>query len=210
MKKILALTIALGSLTAFAQNSYYAGNRQNQEASTGTEPVAAPGVRHMLEFSAQTMESLVLSFDRTKSNGRDADSGANLNFDVNYAYGVHRLLQAGMRVHYLNGLSGANQAEEMNFEVGGIFNMNPDFTRSMYGSLYVGAGWAQDFGQGTRDDLRLATVAVGKRFPLEMFGVKHVTYSPEIALQMINSTNDEDLDYSQSLQFRILQFSVFF
>ncbi len=211
MKKLLALTLALASLSAFAQNTYFGETRQRQEAAAAnTMPMAAPGLRHMLEFNAQTIESLVLSFDRTKSAGRDADSGAKLNFSMNYAYGIHRFVQAGVRFQYLNGLSGTNQTEDMNIQFGGIVNMNEDFTRAIYTSLYLGAGWAQDFGQGTRDDLRFATIAVGKRIPLNMFGVKHITYSPEVALQMITSTNAEDLDYSQSLQFRLIQFSAFF
>jgi hypothetical protein len=43
-----------------------------------------------------------------------------------------------------------------------------------------------------------------------MFGVKHISYTPEVALQTINSTTNDSLDYSQSLEFRFLQFSVFF
>lgn len=189
MKKILALSLVLGAGGVMAQ--------------TGTQ--------HMLEFTPQTMESAVLSFDRIKTRGADADSGTNLDFDMNYAYKVHRLIQAGVRFNYMSGLSGANQGESMSAQIGGIVNMMEDFTNSPYASLFLGAGFEQKFGSaGSRDDLRLSTLAVGKRFNLERWGVKHVTYSPEIALQMIDSTNSESIDYSQSLQFRLLQFSVFF
>jgi hypothetical protein len=212
MKKILAAVMFLATTGTVLAQGYYGrpGYAQRQEES-GSTPVASPGVRHMLEFSPQTMEAAVLSFDRIKTKGGDADTGANLVFDMNYAYGVSRFLQAGVRFHYLSGLSGAEQSEAMNVQVGGIFNLTTDFTQSAYASLFVGAGWQQKFGTGgTRDDLRLATLAVGKRFPLTMFGIKHVVYSPEVALAMVNSTNDESIDYSQSLEFRLLQFSVFF
>jgi hypothetical protein len=78
-------------------------------------------------------------------------------------------------------------------------------------SLFLGLGYQQQFGNnGSRDDLRLATVAMGKRFPLTMFGLKHVSFTPEVALKTLNSTTNDSLDYSQSLEFRLLQFSVFF
>lgn len=210
MKKILVATMVLASAgTALAQ-SYYGGPRyrpQNQEM----VPMAAQGMRHMLEFSPETMEAAVLSFDRIKSKGSDADNGTNLNFDMNYAYGIAPNVQVGARFHYLSGLSGANPSEGLNIQVGGIYNFDTDFTQSLYASLYLGAGWQQQFGnKGSRDDLRYMTLAVGKRFPLTMFGIKHVTYTPEIALQTVNSTTNDALDYSQSLQLRLLQFSVFF
>jgi hypothetical protein len=51
---------------------------------------------------------------------------------------------------------------------------------------------------------------VGKRFPLDRWGIKHVTWTPELAFKFINSTTDESIDYSQSAQLRLLQFSVLF
>lgn len=212
MKKLLVAAMVLATGSSFAQNYYGSPNRnpQNQEAGAGT-PVANPGSRHMLEFSPEAMEAAVLSFDRIKSKGSDADSGTNLNLDVNYAYGITQYLQAGARFHYLSGLSGANPTEGMAVQLGAIMNFMTDFSQSPFVSLYLGAGFEQQFGNnGSRDDLRLGTLAVGKRFPLTMFGVKHISYTPEVALQTINSTTNDSLDYSQSLEFRFLQFSVFF
>ena len=212
MKKLLVAAMILTSGPVLAQNYYGSPrNSQNQEAAGAATPVVNPGVRHMLEFSPEAMEAAVLSFDRIKSKGSDADSGTNLNFDVNYAYGVSQYLQAAARFHYLSGLSGADPSEELTIQLGAIMNLTSDFTQAAYVSLFVGAGFDQQFGNnGSRDDLRLGTIAVGKRFPLTMFGVKHITYSPEVALQTVNSTTNDSLDYSQSLEFRFLQFSVFF
>lgn len=210
MKKIFAMAMVLASGSALAQSYFGAPTyAQNQEAS----PVAManPGVRHMLEFSPETMEAAVLSFDRIKSKGSDADNGTNLNFNVNYAYGVSQNIQAAARFHYLSGLAGANPTEGLNMQFGGIYNFIPDFTQSSYVSLFLGLGYQQQFGNnGSRDDLRYMTFAFGQRFPLTMFGIKHVTYTPEIAFQTINSTTNDSLDYSQSLELRLLQFSVFF
>lgn len=194
MKKLLVAALALTTSGAFAQ-----------------ELPGTPGMRHMLEFTPETMQAAVLSFDRIKTKNTDADSGANLDFGMNYAVTIHRLLQTGVRFDYFSGLSGANQGEGMTAQVGLIANMMEDFTNSPYASIFIGGGYEQQFGpNATRDDLRLGTFAVGKRFSLERFGMKHLTYSPELALQMKNSTNNESFDYSQSLQFRILQFSAFF
>jgi len=92
----------------------------------------------------------------------------------------------------------------------GVLNTIEDFTDAAYVSLYLGAGFAEEFCPNTRDDLRFATLAVGKRFQLNNIGLKHVTCSPEIAVKNVSSNTSQALDYSQSLQFRFLQFSVFF
>lgn len=212
MKKFLVLALALATSSVFAQSN--GGNRyQNQESASANSnlDLANPGLRHMIEFTPETLHAAVLSFNRTKNAGQDADSGTDFNFQTNYAYGIHRYLQVGFRFGYLSGLSGAANTEELKLQVGGIVNFNQDFTQAVYASVWLGAGFIQDFSSpGTRDDMRYGTLAVGKRIPLTMFGIKHVVYSPEVALQMANSTTDEKLDYSQSLQFRALQFSVFF
>lgn len=213
MKKFLVVALALATGSVFAQNANYGTRYQNQEASsTGSGlDLAQPGQRHMVEFTPDTLHAAVLSFNRTKNSGTSADSDTDINFQTNYAYGIHRFLQVGFRFGYASGLSGAANTEELKLQVGGIVNFNQDFTQAAYASVWLGAGFIQDFSSpGTRDDMRYGTIAVGKRFPLTMFGVKHVVYSPEVALAMANSTTDEKLDYSQSLQFRALQFSVFF
>ena len=213
MKKIFAFGLTLLAGSAFAQT--YHGDtqyRQNMEAKGAPGiPGAAQGMQHMFEFNIDSIEAAALSFDKIKTQGQDADNGSNLNLSLNYAYGVHTFLQAAVRFDYFSGVNGTEDEENMNLAVGGILNFDENFEQALYTSLYVGAGWAQQFGDGaSRDDLRFATLSVGKRMPLDAFGIKHVVYSPEVSIKLVNSTTDQSLDYSQSLQLKFLQFSVFF
>lgn len=202
MKKIFALGLAVLCFPAFA----YAG----QQMETQRMPAAMEGVQHMFEFNLDSVLAGALSFDKTKVSGSDADNDTKLDLVFNYAYGVAPFLQVATRFNYLSGVSGGSDVENFNIEFGGILNSMEDFTNAGYVSIYLGSGWAQDFGASTRDDLRSATLALGKRMPLERMGLKHVTYTPELAVKTVNSTNNSGLDYSQSLEFRFLQFSVFF
>ena len=101
-------------------------------------------------------------------------------------------------------------------EVGVIANSNSDFTQAAYLSAFVGMGYNQNFSKPTattrrfRDDLRTGTLALGKRVPLDRWGIKHVVYSPEVALTFTNSTTDESFDYRQAVELRLFQFSAFF
>jgi hypothetical protein len=82
----------------------------------------------------------------------------------------------------------------------------------MYASLYLGMLWNREYGPGVgeNDEVLYSTLALGRRYSMEKWGVKHLTYTPEIAFQNRNSTNGGDFSYTQSLEFRFLQFSVFF
>jgi hypothetical protein len=217
MKKIFALGFAILSFPALAnyqqnpETGQPSGAGQVQpQMETQRMPAAAEGVQHMFEFNLDTVLAGALSFDKTKVSGSSADNDTKLNLVFNYAYGIAPLLQVATRFNYLSGVSGGSDVENLNVEFGGILNNQEDFTNAGYVSIFLGAGWAQDFGASTRDDLRFASLAVGKRMSLDRMGLKNVTYTPELAVQMINSTNDSGLDYSQSLEFRFLQFSVFF
>lgn len=213
MHKKLVLVLALLSGSAFAQDYFVdtQGRQAMEESGSQTAPMAAAGMRHMFEFNVDSIEAAAISFDKIKTKGSDADSGTNLDISLNYAYGIHRFFQAAARFEYFSGVNRTEEEENFNLALGLIANASEDFTNSAYASLYLGAGWAQQFGNdSSRDDLRFGTLAIGKRYPLEMLGLKHIVYSPEIALNMVNSTTDESLDYSYSLQFKFLQFSVFF
>lgn len=225
MKKFFAVALVMMTSAGFAQTyiendeADYRGDQkfaQNMEADQGTGgatrvPAAQEGVRHMFEFNIDSVEAAAISFDKIKTKGQNSDNETNMNVDLNYAYGVHRLLQLGTRFNYFTGVNGSEDEENLSLAIGGIFNHSEDFKNAAYASLYLGAGWVQQFGNdSSRDDLRFATLSVGKRFALEQFGIKHVTYTPEVSLKFANSTTDESLDYSQSLQLKILQFSVFF
>ena len=216
MKKILAVTLALSAATsAFAGDKLfdaYGSRVQRQEAATNV-PTADIGVRHMLEFNAQSLPTLVLGFKRDKSGG-SAETGTDLKFSANYAYGIHKFLQAAFRFNYNSALSGGSTSgtdvENVGGQIGLIVNSDSDFTNAAYVSLYVGAGYEQNFGAGTREDLRTTQLAVGKRIPMARWGVKHVVYSPEIALVNTNSTTNASFDYRQAVELRLFQFSAFF
>lgn len=208
MKKLIALGLATLSFSAFA--NFRRESRFMQRMEAHRTPAAMEGVRHMFEFNVDSVLAGALAFENSKVKGSDATNDSRANLSLNYAYGIAPLLQVGGRMNYFSGMSGANDYENFDLSVGAILNNMEDFTQSAYLSLYVGAGYAEQFGPNTRDDLRFATLAVGKRFQLNNIGLKHVTYSPEIAVKNVSSTNNEALDYSQSLEFRFLQFSVFF
>ena len=213
MKKILALSLALLSGSAFAQDAQDK-NQKMETGGTDRVPAAAEGMRYMFEFNADSMLNGVLSFDKSKVNGSDSDTDTKANISLNYAYGVAPQLQIASRINYFNGISGNGDLENFDFSIGANNSSSKtEFaltTEAGYVSLYFGAGWSQDFGAGTRDDLRISTLAIGRRIPLTTWGLKHVTYTPEVAMKSVNSTTGEGLDYSTSLQFRFLQFSVFF
>jgi len=216
MKKILAVTLALAATSsAFAGESIfdaYGSRAQRQEASTDI-PKSDMGVRHMIEFNAQSLPTLVLGFKRDKSGG-SAETGTDLKFSVNYAYGIHKFLQAAFRFNYNSALSGGSTSgtdvENVGGQVGVIVNSDSDFTNAAYLSLYLGAGYEQNFGAQTREDLRTTQLAVGKRIPMARWGVKHVVYSPELALVNTNSTTNASFDYRQAVELRLFQFSAFF
>jgi hypothetical protein len=198
MKAILALATVLLIGTAHAQTE------------SGT---ASNGQRHMFEFNADSVLRGVFSFDKSKTPGKDADNDTELNLQLNYAYSLPMMprLQLGGRVGYVKDTASAGDIENYAAMVGAILNHSTDLQNALYASLYVGLGWNHEYGQGGNDDELLTSVlAVGKRFSMEPIGIKHLTYTPEIALYNQNSTTGGDLEYSQSLQFRFLQFSVFF
>jgi hypothetical protein len=174
------------------------------------EPASGESMKQMFEFNVDSVVAAAMSFDKSKVKGEEADNDSKAKISLNYAYGIAPMVQLGARLNYFNGIYGSNDLESMDFSVGAILNNMEDFTQAAYISLYLGAGWSQDFGSKVRDDLRLSTLAVGKRFGLDQFGLKHVTYSPEVALKNISSTTSQGLEYSQSLELRVLQFSVFF
>lgn len=106
----------------------------------------------------------------------------------------------------------AGDIENWGLQAGVIYNLSDDLQNAFYGSLFAGMLWNHEYGDSGagNDEVTTATVAIGKRFNLERWGIKHVTYSPEVALQTRSSNTGRSFDYTQDLQFRFLQFSVFF
>ena len=199
MKTIFALGAALLLMgSAFAQNGG-----------------VGAGYKHMFEFNADSVMRGIFSFDKSKTPGNASDNDTQLDLRLNYAYALEQLprIQLGGRVNYLKDTNTSGDIENYGFQVGAILNHSADLQNSIYASLYLGMIWNQVYGSAsgnTMDEVMQSTLAVGKRFSLDQWGIKHLTYTPEIALQNQNSTTGGNLDYSQSLQFRFLQFAVFF
>ncbi len=176
---------------------------------------SSSGSRHMFEFNADSVLKGILSFDKSKTRGSEADNDTQLDISLNYAYSLPTMpmLQLGGRLNYDKGtMAGRGDLEDYSAEVGAILNLSADLRNALYASLYLGLGWANTYGganSGT-DEILTSTLAVGKRFGMDAWGIKHLTYTPELALENINSTTGSSLEYSQNLQFRFLQFSVFF
>jgi hypothetical protein len=203
MKTIFALATALFVGSAFAQ-------QPNNPS-------------HMFEFNADSVLQGVFSLDKSKVRGGTSDNDTQLNLNLNYAYALPqmRALQVGARLNYNKATdAGRGDYEDYSGEIGAIYNYSPgqqepDLMNSYYASLYLGLGWANNYGgseldQGRKDEVFSQTVALGKRFDLSNWGINHLTYTPEIALENLNSTTGSNLEYSQNIQFRFLQFAVFF
>ena len=202
MKKTLAVIAALSFGAAYAQT----GNMNI----AGSGAQAPMNQRHMIEFNADNIPSLIFAFGKTKTKGTASDNDQDVNFQFNYAYAIHPNFQIGGRFNFFNGLSGNNDVEQLDLQVAGWFNFyGGDLQNSPYLSASFGGGYAQTFGAaGGRDDIITGTLALGKRFSMDAWGVKHLTWSPEIALTNTNSTNDSNFDYRHATEFRILKFSV--
>ncbi len=176
----------------------------------GTGSLWAQQKNHMIDFNADSIVQGALNFGKTKNKGSDADNGTDLKLLFNYAYRVAPKLQVGMRTNYVKDSTKLN-SEGWGLEVGAIWNFQEDLMNSPYASLYVGMQWDNTYGAfASSDEIRKTTLAVGKRFDLKVLGIEHVTWSPEIAFQSLNSTTSSALDYATNIQFRFLQFSVLF
>ncbi|HLW57531.1 MAG TPA: hypothetical protein VKY27_09105 [Bacteriovoracaceae bacterium] len=199
MKKTLAVLSALLVSSAYAQTS--------------------GGPSHMFEFNADSVLGGLVSLDKSKTRGKSADNDVQFDFDLNYAYSLPAMpqIQLGARVNYNKGTEGGRgDFEDYGLEVGAIYNFNPgmntlDLMNATYLSLYLGMGWNNNYtSPRSKDEVRSATVALGRRVSLAPMGLNSVVWSPEIAMENLNSTTGGQLEYSQNIQFRVLQFSVFF
>lgn len=201
MKTILALTSAL------LVGSAYAVDMQNPLATT-------TGKSHMFEFNADSLLNGVLSFSKSKTHGSSADNDLNLDLRLNYAYTLpdYDKIQIGGGINYAAGTqAGRGDIEDYGFNLAAYFNSTNDLQNAAYGSIKWGIDWANTYGNGnTSDEVGKLQLAVGKRMDLSYWGIKHLTYTPEIAFVNEDSTTGSALEYSQSLEFRFLQFSVFF
>lgn len=203
MKRILSLILAtLTALPAFAQE----GGRD---------------MKHMLTFDADSIIQGVWSFQKSKTPGRSADNDSALKLNLNYFYSLdrHPNLQVGGGVNYAKTTNSNGDNENYGFKLGAIYNMSENLTQAFYGKVLVGMDWNRQYGAtgasggkagNALDEVLNWTLAVGKRMSLAQFGIKHLTYTPEIAWTNSNSTTGGNFEYNQAIEFRFLQFAVFF
>lgn len=204
MKKILALTLAtLTAGSVFAQSDAPAGN-----TNVGSE------MNNMITFDADSVlnGSLNLTKSKTPRNSADNDTALKLNLNYFWASKWMQNLQYGGGLNYLKATNDAGDVENYGFDIGAIYNLSDDLTQSFYGKVLLGMDWNHKYsGKGQGDDeVFNTTFAFGKRFSLEHFGMRHLVYTPEIALTNANSTTGGNLEYSQAVELRFLQFAVFF
>ena len=179
-------------------------------------PASDSGSLSMFEFNADSVLGGFFSLDQSKTRGSSADNDIELNLNLNYAYQLssYPRMQLGWRFDYLKDTNSTGDIENWGLQIGAIYNNSADLQNSMYASLYLGMGWDHAYGAASggnsSNENMISTIAVGRRYSLDRMGVKHLTYSPEVALQNRNATTGGALEYSQSLQIRFLQFSVFF
>lgn len=228
MKKIMALGAVLLMSSAYAQSNYDStssdygtgsswGSGVDATDSTGMgtgEGSATGGDMHMIESNVDSLVRGAYSFDKSKSRGKSADNDSQLDLVLNYAVKFKDKWQGGVRLNYLKDTDTNGDTEDYGFQVGAIYNFSENLMDSMFVSLFTGLEWNKFYDSANKDDeIWKTTLAFGKRFSLARWNIAHLTYSPELALVTENSTTGSkgsNLEYSQSVQLRFLQFSLFF
>lgn len=185
-------------------------------AQTNRTFASQSGQDHMIEFDADSLLNGVLSFGKSKVRGSSTDSSLALDLRLNYAYRLPHAprVQLGGGVSYVSGpAAGRGDMEDYGFNLAAYFNQSTDLQNSLYGSVKWGIDWANTYGGAngnSSDEVGTLQLAAGKRFSLDQWGIKHLTYTPEVAFVNKDSSTRSALEYSQSLEFRFLQFSAFF
>lgn len=202
--KIIAALLTLGMTgTVFAQESMQIGSQSGDD--------------HMIEFNADSILNGALSLEKSKVRGKDTDNDLSLDLRINYAYRLPMLprIQAGWGLNYKSGVeSGRGDIEDYGFNIAAYFNQKTDLKNTGYLSVKWGIDWANtyggDGGASSKDEVGTLQLALGRRVDLSDWGIKHLNYTPEVAFVNKDSTTRSALEYSQSLELRFLQFSVFF
>jgi hypothetical protein len=198
MKTLIAMAAALLMGSAFAQETN--------------------GTTHMFEFSSTAMESGALKFLRNKTPGNDASNNVALDITLNYAYSLPTLqnLQLGGRLNYNKLDQKATNTEDYGLSALAYWNFRDangklDLTNSVFAKILLGYSWNHNYGSGgSSDEVSNLEVAVGKRWTMAKWGANHLVYSPEVAWNTTNSTTNSAAGYTNGLEIRFLQFSVFF
>lgn len=224
MKKtilVIATALLVGTASAAPGNDYYGTDYSGDDTwgdyyptSTGTGASGGGSDLNMIESNVESLIRGAYSFDKSKTRGKTSDNDSQLDLVLNYARKIGNRWQIGTRLNYLKDTDTSGDTERYGFQVGGFFNFSDDLMDSYYVSLFTGWEWSNYYGSSTpRDEVWKTTLAGGKRFTLARWDVAHLVYSPELALVSQNSTTGskgDNLEYSQSIQIRFLQFSLFF
>lgn len=168
--------------------------------------------KHMVQIGTDNTTIGNLSWESEKTRGSNSSESKAAYAFANYAMTVTSNLQAGVKGEIFNVSSDGSSSDSFGLQVGGIYNLDTDLKKSLYASLYVGWEWGNqvdDTFEDERTEEFSSTLAVGKRFPLSFIN-ENVTYSPEIAYVSKNPTKTSGTEWTQSLEFRIIQFSIFF
>ena len=173
---------------------------------------AAFAQKHMVQFGTDNPTIGNLAWESEKTRGSDSEEYKSHYIFANYAMALTGHIQVGVKGSLSGSSVGSDKSSEYGFQVGGIYNLNSDFKRSLYASVYVGWDWGYENSKSSeieRTETFNTTVAVGKRYPLSFIS-ENVTYSPEIAFVSQNPSKSSQTEWNQSLEFRIVQFAVFF
>jgi hypothetical protein len=176
-------------------------------------PALAQSQKHMILFDADSILQGAWSLSRVKEKGSGPDSESQLNLRLNYFYTVPKLkqLQVGGAFLYQKDTGLTGNFENYGGQIGAIWNFDKNLEKALYLKGLVGLTWNNEYGANSNSDEQYnLTAAVGKRFSLADYGLRHVTWTPEIAYTAKDSTTKGDFDYSSAIEFRFLQFSVLF
>lgn len=185
MKMLLAAFFLVTSVSAFAQ-------------------------KHMVQVGTDNTTIGNLTWTSEKSRGSNSTESKNHYVFANYAMSLTDHIQAGAKINYSKFKdSSFGSSESYGLQVGGVYNLNTDFKKSLYASLYVGWDWGRETQPNSSSEVFKTTLAVGHRYPLSFIS-ENVTYSPEIAFVSSNPTKSSQTEWSQGLEFRLIQFAVFF
>lgn len=187
MKLLALVVVMLLSMSAFAQ-------------------------KHMVEFNADSVTLGTFNFSNSKDRGQDSSENKIWALSGNYAHSVTDHIQAGTQFSYTKfHTASSGHSENLEILVGGIYNLDTDFRKSFYASVYAGWEWGHSTKPNASTEDFVSKFGLGKRIPLSMFNLENVTYSPEVAFKSTNSTKSSSTtEWTQDLQIKFLQFSVFF
>lgn len=176
-------------------------------------PAFAASQKHMILFDADSILQGAWNITQVKEKGEDSNSESELNLRLNYFYTVPRIkqLQIGGAFLYEKDTGLRGNFENYGAQAGAIWNFNKNLEEAVYLKGLVGLLWNNEYGKNSNSDEQYnITAGVGKRFSLADYGLRHVTWTPEVAYVVKDSTTKADFDYSSALEFRFLQFSVLF